>query len=101
MDAERRLAVVDARDPEAMRAALDRFNATHPPAMLGVDLTPKPAPEIEAPPVGGVRLGVTVAGLVGIRMSEPRDEILLTPDQAHSLGRGLLKHAVKARKQKA
>ena len=63
---------------------------------LGVDVTP---PAL-APPVQGVRVGATRDGLVRCTLSERRDELAFTPDQAQALGRALLKHAQKARRIK-
>lgn len=48
-----------------------------------------------------MRLAVTKDGLVAVIASEPREFFNFTPDQAHTLGRALMKYALKARKIKS
>ena len=68
------------------------------PEALGVKLTPAN----EAPPVprDGMHIGVTTEGLVRLTFSAAVEYVCLTPDQAHGIGRELLKQAKKARKRK-
>ena len=65
------------------------------PEPIGVDAR---LPAVPTPPGRGLALGVTRDGLVALNYSERVQHLTLTPDQAHDLGRALMKHAKMARR---